>query len=217
MSTEPEPVRWLDPGSEVSPELRAALLDARADLPSPEVLARIRAGALAKAAAAAKLGLVLKLLIGSVVLGTIAFQFWPEAERVGTQEKPSPTVAAPARELPTAPEPAPPPAPSIEVAPSPPKPRAASPSAPVPDELDLLESAQRVLSENPREALRLTRLSAKHHPGGSFVPEREALAIQALLSLGKEHEAKARYERLRSDHPESAVLRRLEEILRSED
>ena len=219
MSNAPEPLRWLDPASEIPPELRQALVDARADVPSAEVLARIKAGAVAKAAAA-KLGLLIKLILGSAVLGGLGLWFWlPEQPPASTAR---PAAIAPL--LPTAaPEPPPPPiaepADTRDVAAPLQAPARAIPpsSPPIASELDLLESAQRALSEDPREAFRLTQLSRRHHPRGNFVPEREALAVQALLGLGRRNEAEVRYRILRAEHPNAAVLPRLEALFGNTD
>lgn len=226
MSSELEPIRWLDPTSEVSTELRAALEAARAELPSSEALGRIELGAAAKAAAAGKLGLIVKLLVGLTVVGAAALQFWPKELSAPVVAPPEPSAPTPASatgpEEPAAPEtpaaesttPRTEPAEPSTSRPVPARPKAA-PSPPAPDELELLESAQRSLARDPAEALRLAELSARYHPSGDFVPEREALAIQALLGLGRRAEAQARFERLERRHPRSAVLSRLEELLRA--
>lgn len=224
MSTEPEPMRWLDPASEVPPELRFALADAASERPSPEALARIQAGVLAKIALAAKLGLVVKIVLGLLVAGGAAFlSTSPPSPPLSTPAPPLPRVApavvpipevTPATEPATIPEPARPPTPKRPERAKPPSPPRVD-ATPVPDEIDLLESAQRALSGDPKETLRLTTLSEKHYPGGDFIPEREALAINALLQLDRRPEAEARFSRLRSSHPNAAVLRRLEELLGS--
>jgi outer membrane biosynthesis protein TonB len=206
MSTEPEPLRWLDPASDAPDELRAALADAKEELPSPDALARIQAGALAKAATAIKLSFLLKSLLGLSLVGAVALQLRPDP--------PPAPVPVPAPAPAPVPVPAPAPAPAPVPVPVPvPAPAPAPVPAPIPAELELLEAAQAALTRDPKETLRLARLSAKHHPSGEFVPEREALAIQALVALGRRAEARERFERLRASHPGSAGLGRLQEIL----
>lgn len=214
MNTEREPIRWLEAAGEVSEELRSALLEARAELPSEEVLRRIEAGAVAKAAAASQLGWLVKLFVGLTVAAVIGLQFWPEGvvverEIESVPSVPSATLTATATATATPTE-------EVVMEPGPARsPERVRPKAEVPDELELLEAAQRALAGAPKEALRLTRLSARHHPKGQFVPEREALAIQALVKLGRQAEAQERFERLRSRSPRAAVLGRLEELLRT--
>src|SRR5205814_4173983 len=69
-------------------------------------------------------------------------------------------------------------------------------SVPAEDEMTLLDEAQRVLATDPQKALALCERDAKANPRGSMAQEREVLAIDALMRLGKPAEAKSRAEKL---------------------
>jgi hypothetical protein len=109
-----------------------------------------------------------------------------------------------------------------EAPPSASAPAEAPPSVAVPDvaggpkddrsETDLLESARNRLSANPGEALSLTQEHAVRFPRGALSQERELLAIQALLALGRGDEARARRDRFVSTYPGSAHKRRLDAL-----
>jgi hypothetical protein len=79
-------------------------------------------------------------------------------------------------------------------------------------ETDLLESARNRVGANPGEALSLTQEHAVKFPRGALSQERELLAIQALLALGRADEARARRDRFVSAYPGSAHKRRLDAL-----
>jgi hypothetical protein len=117
--------------------------------------------------------------------------------------------------------------PSIAPAPAPTEPTAepeaiasaAPPAEPIaprpapPSETELLDAAQRALGGDPAMALRLCGDHARHHPGGALAQEREVIAIDALVRLGRRGEAEARAARFRQQHPGSGHLRRLDVLL----
>lgn len=82
-------------------------------------------------------------------------------------------------------------------------------------EIALLNRAQRALATDPRNALSLTERHAQQFPRGVLAQEREFIAIEALLSLGRSREAASRATRFRADFPGSAHLRRLDMLLGS--
>ncbi|APR78980.1 Hypothetical protein A7982_04327 [Minicystis rosea] len=76
-------------------------------------------------------------------------------------------------------------------------------AAAVGTEDDLLERAAIVLERNPTEALRLADEHRTGFPAGVLSPEREVIAIQALLQLGRDNEARARGARFLEQYPSS--------------
>jgi hypothetical protein len=84
---------------------------------------------------------------------------------------------------------------------------------PAPNEGALLLRARQVLAADPSTALELTREHAKLFPAGGLVPEREVLAIEALVQLGRLDEAQARFGAFRSRFPRSPHLARLGALL----
>jgi hypothetical protein len=81
------------------------------------------------------------------------------------------------------------------------------------NESTLLGRAEQLLASNPSAALGLTDQHAKSFPTGALAQEREFIAIQALVALGRRDEAVARAARFRSSFPASAHLRRLDILL----
>jgi hypothetical protein len=90
---------------------------------------------------------------------------------------------------------------------------AAEPAAPVEvaaeTESSILQQAQDALGGDPARALSLTDLHRARFPGGRLAQEREVLAIQALLGLGRGAEARARAASFLASFPTSADRRRL--------
>jgi hypothetical protein len=77
----------------------------------------------------------------------------------------------------------------------------------------LLEAAQDKLASAPADALAKCDEHARAYPSGMLEAEREVLAVDALLRLGRRPEAEARAARFRASHPGSAYLRRLDTLL----
>lgn len=77
-------------------------------------------------------------------------------------------------------------------------------------ETKLLGDAQSSVKSDPAAALRACNEHAKRFPGGSLAQEREALAIEALVRLGRKGEAEQRLTRFRANYPSSGHLRKLE-------
>ena len=94
---------------------------------------------------------------------------------------------------------------------------APAPSEPPEAEAVLLSRAQAVLASSPRDALRLTNEHETVHPAGMLVPEREVIAIDALLRLGRYDEARARADRFLARSPGSAHARRVRVLISSEE
>lgn len=238
--TQQAPLRLSDAASDATPELRAAVRHARGDGPTEEQLQRLMNGvigqlpappatdATSNAAPSAGLhGLRWLLLIAIGAGAVLALHHALRATQtpivtphasVAVPEKP-PAPPAPAQAEPSAepaqPAAAPPPAPSPATRSSTPL-RVHRPVAAVQDpraEITLLQQARRALASAPDQALALTQSHARQFPDGVFREEREALAIEALLALGRHDEAKSRAHSLFERYPQSAYRRRIERLL----
>jgi hypothetical protein len=103
-------------------------------------------------------------------------------------------------------------------APSPPAriPRneAGAPTPEVQNELRLLQSATKAIQDDdPKKALAICDQAAASYPDGVLAQEREALAIRALVSLGRADDANARAAAFRAKYPNSAHTPRIDQIL----
>ncbi len=87
-------------------------------------------------------------------------------------------------------------------------------SAPKPPEMELLNAAQRALAANPAEALAKCDELARAYPRGMMVEERERIAIEALVSLGRRAEAERRAAAFHKAFPRSSYGPRLDAILK---
>lgn len=81
------------------------------------------------------------------------------------------------------------------------------------EELAVLERAQRALRGQPRRALALSRQHARRFGQGQFAPEREMIAIEALLQLDRAADARRRAGEFRRRYPGSSHLPRLDRML----
>jgi len=107
-------------------------------------------------------------------------------------------------------------APSVAARPAPSARPAASeedPGASEHAEVALLAQAQAALAARPAETLARCDEHARRFASGTLVQEREVLAIDALLRLGRRPEAEARASRFRASFPRSGHLRRIEALL----
>ena len=80
------------------------------------------------------------------------------------------------------------------------------------EEVQLLSDAQKTLRSDPATTLRVCNEHAKKFPGGALAQERDSLAIEALVSLGRKPEARARLARFREAYPGSGHLRKLDAL-----
>jgi hypothetical protein len=80
-------------------------------------------------------------------------------------------------------------------------------------ELALLGRARKALATSPSEALALCDLHQRRYDQGLLAQEREVIALDAELRLGRVSAARARAERFRNLYPGSAHLRRIEALL----
>lgn len=233
-----DPRPWLEEGAPSS-ELKVVLDSARLDDPSAAQLANVAAklGPLLVAPAAAtvpavagktaagaavKSGLAVKVIasIGAAAVVGGAYQ----AGRVHQEKTVPPTVIEKRVEVPV-PVPAPPvvvpqPEPVVEPEPAPVAPPlppvvVKKPSAPSPQaEASLLESAMAALKSGAwARALALCERHAREAPDGVLVQEREVIAIEALVRLGRRGDAKARAEKFKAKFPTSTHLLKVEALI----
>jgi hypothetical protein len=85
--------------------------------------------------------------------------------------------------------------------------------APVLNEVELLKQARSALAADPLQAFALTEQCRSRYPDGSFVQEREYIAIVALARLGRVEEARSRASLFRMHYKNSAYLPRLGALL----
>jgi len=79
-------------------------------------------------------------------------------------------------------------------------------------ELELLRRARGQLANTPQRALETTDQHHAQFRNGVFAQEREAIAIEALVRLGKHAQARQRTKAFHSRYPSSAYARRLDTI-----
>ena len=80
-------------------------------------------------------------------------------------------------------------------------------------ELSLLQRAQRELRQDPRQALALAQRHKQRYPRGQFLQEREMIAIEALLQLGRRAQARRRGRIFSRRFPSSSHVTRLAHLL----
>jgi hypothetical protein len=121
------------------------------------------------------------------------------AGRSSSRRAPAAELAAPVNEeLGPAEQPAPPPA------------------AELPSELSLIQQAEAARHRGV-QALQLLATHERLYPQGALAQEREVLAIELLLKIGKPDQARARAARFQRSHPSSAHLPRVRALLERAD
>ena len=81
-------------------------------------------------------------------------------------------------------------------------------------EAKLLNQAHAAMATDPRAAYGFASEHAKRYPRGQLAAERELILVQALVKLGRAHEAEARGRALRKSAPSSIYGERLDTILK---
>ncbi|MBX3187277.1 MAG: hypothetical protein KF819_09685 [Labilithrix sp.] len=106
--------------------------------------------------------------------------------------------------------------PSSTPVPAAPKAEVEMPAAPAAaseaDEIALIARAHDQLRASPADALASCRDHERRHPGGHFTQEREAIAIEALVYLGRKDEAERRFAAFRARFPSSTHRVHLESL-----
>jgi hypothetical protein len=236
-----EPRPWLQDGAPNG--VKALLESARHDEPTAVQLARMAAklgpllvpssaaagaassssSAVAPAvkAAAVKAGVITKVAIATMTIAAVgggAFQSG-RVYQERTTPPPAPAVIQlpPVAVAPPAPVAEPEPAPVAEApAPAPaPKPVVAAPAPTTPDaEVALLKSAMAAQAKGDAAlALSLSQQHLKRFPHGNFEQEREVIAIEALVGLGRSGEAKKRADSFAKNFPTSTHLLKVESLV----
>lgn len=89
-----------------------------------------------------------------------------------------------------------------------------SPVAPAPPEATLLARAHaELLRQSPAEALATANEHLRAYPHGLLAQEREVIAIESLVALGKRDEAQKRAAAFRVDYPGSSHAARIGRLL----
>jgi hypothetical protein len=88
--------------------------------------------------------------------------------------------------------------------------------AELPSELSLIQQAE-AARDHAAQALQLLATHERLYPRGALAQEREVLAIELLLKIGKPDQARARAERFERSHPSSAHLPRVRALLARAD
>jgi len=82
------------------------------------------------------------------------------------------------------------------------------------DELAALDAARAAtVDQHPALALRRIESYRRRFPTGNFVAEIDALEVQALFALGRNHEARALAERFLSERPDSPYTQRVRSVI----
>jgi hypothetical protein len=81
------------------------------------------------------------------------------------------------------------------------------------DEFRLLRAARQALAERPARALELTDEHARRFARGMLSQEREAIAVDALVQLGREGQARTRAQAFLGAYPSSPYRSRVERAL----
>jgi hypothetical protein len=222
-------------------ELDAQLSAYAAGLASQTLLAKVGGVSLAHklwlAVGSSSKSLVLLSFIGTVAIGIYTAGPSPQTSKHGQVSSRSPAVvvaraSANVAASPSEAPPVPPPseassatalaeraAPDAtsraarEAANAQPSASASSAESSIVEEAKLLETARSFLGDSPALALELTAQHQKLYPSGQLSAEREFVAIEALLRLGRRQEAVRRAAPRLEQSPDSLYARRLRELL----
>ncbi len=225
-----ESVRPLLEDPSLSAELRSVLDAATEHEPSPGDLAGLEkklaaalppgtlpGGGSPPAAPAGGAAGGAKVLAGLAIASAVAGTLWlarapepkvEEAPRPAATTEPAASVATAAPAIETAP-PVVSAAPSVRTAP---KPSAAPISAP-PETTMLKEAHEALLHGTPERALTLAEGHARAYPRGALAQEREVIAIESLVRLGRRDEALARARSFHAAFPGSSHGERVDRLV----
>lgn len=85
--------------------------------------------------------------------------------------------------------------------------------ADAPTEISLVRGAMSALGSSPASALAQADQHARLYPHGALADDREVIAIDALVRLGRRGDAEERAGRFRTERPGSPSIRRIDRIL----
>ena len=220
-----------------SPEVQQLLQSAHADSPTQRQLDHLAARLAPVVTAAPAASMLPWIIAGVVVLGAagalllgrdrhdeapahaiaqeptiVAIEPAPTPAPVVTapRPEPAPVIAAPPEARPTRAQPKK--RSAVPLAESPQSEQVAAAEA-RPREMDLLGPAHEALGKrDPSRALELATRHAVLYPAGTMVEEREAIAIEALMRLGRD-EGRARFDEFVVRFPRSSYRPRLERLV----
>jgi hypothetical protein len=227
--------RWLDAG-DASPDVLDLLKEARPPRPldaSTRMRSQARLSALAAVPPAAGVMFWIKgAALGAILGGAVAaVVYFPRLRSESTVK--GPEISAPQSALPSAsvanPDPEKTDAGALTEVPLPSSVASATVPAPTHSayvgpagncaapanlarETQLLERARQLLGSNPGQALGELAQHQREFPNGALRLEREFLAVDALLRLGRRAEARKRADRLRASAPGSIYDRRISQL-----
>jgi hypothetical protein len=201
------------------------LRSAAADEPSAQALGRLRARLAPQLGAAPRAGSLPRWPLGAGIgiVAIAALGVWLAANRAAPPAAPEArtSIAAPPRLA--APQPAPRPATSVPRAPAVPEPERPRAARPAPasaaarddlaEEVRILRAAEQSLASSPGESLRLGEEHRRRFPRGTLAQEREVVAIDALVRLGRMDAARTRAERFGQSYPGSSHAARVEALV----
>lgn len=225
--------------NEPANDLERLIADARQARPDATAEARITAGVARAVGGAAPVGLGRRSLVAGtakviVVAAALGGALWWALRPAPMPSVPASPTTVPGRtpavvESPPQAEAVPPP----PVAPAPHAPpasrsaprrvgpkanaenaRAATqPAEAPPSEWQLVRQAREALVSDPDASLRLTDEHARRYPHGALAQEREVIAVDALVRLGRRDDAKARADVLLRRFPQTAHRAHIESLL----
>lgn len=222
--------RLLADETEASTELHAALLDSAEEFPKAEQLASLRrsldrrtlrmlpAPRRRSRARLVALGLVFPALAAAAASGyyfagqvgnVTEPQASPATRGAGAVKQPLRVAEAPvltSQTEPTVPS-------SSAVATAMTAKPARSNAPPTKDEYEFIREAQGMRGRSPTESLALLSQHAKFYPRGVLAEERERLAIECLLQMGRSGEARSRAMRFQRSYPGSVHWPALQGLL----
>jgi hypothetical protein len=226
-----DPPRLREGGSSAPAELSALFRGAKEPEPltpatDARLLARVAALGAAPLAPPVKGWLIAG---GAVLLVGAAALIVQRPSAPGTAPAPAPRLSASPSAFASAPVsveplsaavvPEPPPsaskqAPAAKTEPVAPGEAASSSEDALAGEAKLLNQAHAAMAADPRAAYAFASEHAKRYPRGQLAAERELILVQALVKLGRAHEAEARGRALRKRFPSSIYGERLDAVLK---
>lgn len=223
-----DPERFAEGGNPELAELVRALpkttpMPAGTEARLAEVAAGLSATSAIAATGLATFKSALIALAGVGVLGGASVATWAVVHQEVRVSQPNGSTAAVAAPVtPRTPEPASPDRQSPRPPAAPVRDQPSVPSAPAANlsmkealeqEAALLREAQVALGASPERALLLTRQHRGRFPGGKLAAERELIAIDALVRLGRRSEADALGARVLARDPEGFYAERVRGLL----
>lgn len=159
---------------------------------------------------------ILAVAISSTVLG-LAIASWPSSPSTTTTTAPVTEQSATPPASASAPVASSSPVaePTLSASAEPPASHTARPPAP-PEATLLARAHEELLHGSPSKALETTAEHARAYPHGALAQEREVIAIESLLALGRHDEAKRRAKAFHTSYPSSSHGERIDRLVGDE-